>query len=139
MAQKFAFFTELFKLDEDEEETEDPEDAAVILRQFEPLNKTLQNGKKEIRRREKTPTVLASSSAVQASSSLIQSPSKPSRRRSQANISSSSRPVKIVKSAKVTPKEKKGKRKRAEPLDLLPDSQQIFKGLEFCMISPSRN
>lgn len=138
MAQKTAFFTELFKLDEGEEETEDPEDPAVILRQFKPLHQPNQSERRAILGRE-TPSFLSSSSAVQAScsSSLIQSPSQPSRRRSQVIIPSSSCPVKMVKSAKVTSKKKKGKRKRAEPPDLLPDSQQLFKGLEFCMISPS--
>ena len=136
MAQKTTFFSELSKLDESEEETEDPEDAAVILRQFKPLHKPCQSEKGAPLGRE-TPSFLSSSSAVQASSFLIQSPSQPSRRRSQVIISSSSCPLKIVKSAKVTPKKKKGKRKRAELPDLLPDSQQIFKGLQFCMISPT--
>ena len=132
MARKIAFFTELFELDEDEEETEDPEDAAVILRQFKPLRQPFQNEKRAFLGCE-TSSLLSSSSAVQASSSSIHSPSQPSQRPSPVNISNSSCPAKTVKSAKVTPR-KKGKRKRAESPELLSDSQQIFKGLEFCMI-----
>lgn len=135
MAQKIAFFTELFKLDEDEEETEDPEDAAVILRQFKPLPKSLQSEERGLLGC-KTSSLLSNASAVQASSSSNQSPSEPLRRSSRVNISSSSYPVKMVKLAKVTPKKKTSRRKGSEPLKSLPDSQQIFKGLEFCMIPP---
>ena len=132
MAQKIAFFTELFKLDEDDEETEDPEDAAVILRQFKPLRQPSQSEKRAFLGCG-TSSFLSSSSAVQASLSSIHSPSQPLQRPSRINISDSSCPAKTVKLAKVTSR-KRGKRKRAESLDLLSDSQQIFKGLEFCMI-----
>ena len=118
MAQKIVFFTELFRLDEDEEETEDPEDAAVILKQFKPLRQSRQCEQRAFLRCE-TSSPLSNTSVVEASSPLIQLPSEPSRR-----------PPRVK--AKVTPK-KKGKRKRGQSLELLSDSQQIFKGLEFCM------
>lgn len=124
MAQKIAFFTELFKLDEDEEEIEDPEDAAVILRQFKPVRQPLRSEKRMFHGC-KTSSSLVNVSAVEASSSLTQ------QRPSPVNVSDSCRPVKTVKSAKVALR-RKGKRKRSESLELLPDSQQIFKGLEFC-------
>lgn len=132
MAPKTAFFTELFKLDEDEEETEHPEEAAVILKQFKPLRQPPRSEERTFLGR-KISAPLPNASPVEASSSLIQSPPELLRRPSCVDVSSRGRPVEMVKPAKAPPK-KMGKRKRGEPLELLPDSQQIFKGLEFCMI-----
>lgn len=133
MAQKIAFFTELFKLDEDEEETEDTEDAAVILKQFKPLRQSLQSEERAFLGC-KPSSLLLNVSTAEASSSLVQSPSQPSRTPSRVNTSGSSCPVEMVKSAKIPPK-KGVKRKRGESLELLPESQQIFKGLQFCMVA----
>lgn len=133
MDQKVAFFTELFGLDEDEDETEDPEDAAVIMRQFKAPCKP-HNNSEEAAPLERTTSAAVSNASSQAASSSIKSPSELVRVPSAIENPSSFRPVEVVKPAKAAPK-RKGKRKRGQSPELIPDSQQIFKGLAFCMIA----
>lgn len=127
MAQKIAFFKELFQLDEDEDETEDPNDAAVILRQFNIPCKPPHREERSflgprIKPRIPTPPPVEVSSPVKSPPVHVPVPSV------------RSTPLKMVPPAKRLSKSK-GKRKRGECLELLPDSQQIFKGLAFCMIA----
>jgi hypothetical protein len=131
MEEKIAFFTELFKLDEDDEETEDPEDAAVILRQFKPPCKPPQP--EERAPLERNTLVQLPDNSLKEASSSIQPPPKLVPKASVGNRPSQRRSVDKQPPTKVA-SEKKGKRKRDQPLELLPDSQQIFKGLTFCMI-----
>jgi hypothetical protein len=130
MEEKIAFFTELFKLDEDDEEIEDPEDAAVILRQFKPPCKLPQPEE-----RARNTLVQLPDDSLKEASSPIQSPPKLVPKSSVGKRPSQRRSVDKQPPTKAA-SEKKGKRKRDQPLELLPDSQQIFKGLTFCMIFP---
>lgn len=134
MDQKVAFFTELFALDEDEDETEDSEDPAVIMRQFKAPCKPHISEEEEAPLERTTSALVPNASSSQAASSSIQSSSQPTRMPPAIGNSNTSSPVEVVKPAKAAPK-MKGKRKRVHSPKLIPDSQQIFKGLAFCMIS----
>jgi hypothetical protein len=132
MAQKIAFFKELFQLDEDEEEAEDPNDAAIILRQFNiPCKAPNRDDRSFLGPRIKARLPVASPVEV---SSPIKSPTGHVPVPSLLSTPHVHDPLEMVPPAKTSSKNK-GKRKRGGSLELLPDSQQIFKGLAFCMIA----
>lgn len=133
MAEKTTFFTELFKLDEDEDEIEDLNDAAVILRQFQtpcqPVHRTRSAGFAG-----NISEPLPENSPMAVSPSSIQSSSKTVRRSPKLIRSSPAHHTEVVDSVNTTLK-RRGKRKRDSSLESIPTAAQIFKGLVFCMVT----
>ena len=119
--KKEAFFHELYQLD-DESEEEDLSDADAILRRSKSTTKARANKNRLIR----------SSGPKHSLGRTITSFSSIMARKAQKDEvldtpHDGSQPSKAKGSAKDN-----GKRKRGQSLALLPESQQIFKGLIFC-------
>lgn len=148
-AKKIAFFAELHELDEADDESEDTSGIGLILQHGKTLPRSLPKQYQ--------------SQALRSYHSLGRTTSAPlpessSHAANEVHIfrdSPSPSPVPIIHSAlqgqvtvhgrkmpndKTAPISKKplskapGKRKRGQSLEQIPDSQQIFKGLAFCMV-----
>lgn len=146
-AKKIAFFTDLYELDESDDESDDTSEIGRILRQSKILVPPRSLPKLTPHLRSCHPLGRTTSAPLPNSSNA---PNK-------VHISQGGPcpdPVPIVNPAfqnhitvdrhkmsngkvattSTKPLSKaKGKRKRGQSLELIPDSQQVFKGLSFCM------
>ena len=122
---KEAFFEELYQLDQDSSE-EDQSNASVILRQSKPIS----SPSKAL-----TPNNIPQASSLPRVKLLAKSSSPPEspKRSAQVIFDTPTIGKKAANmSAQQGPSKYIGKRKRDQPLELKPESQQIFSGLAFC-------
>lgn len=143
-AKKISFFKELNELDESDDESEDTSKIDLILRQSKSPPHSL--SKQPLR--SCYPLARTSSAPLPNSSShapnevhMIQDrpcpspvPMVSSDLSFQVTVDGHKMPNGGVTATSINPLSKsKGKRKRGQSLEPIPDSQQIFKGLAFCM------
>lgn len=141
-AKKIAFFKELYELDEPDDESEDTSGIGLILRpsKIPPRSTERLRSSNPLGRTTSAPLPYSSSNARNEAHILQDGPCPSpvpnvnSARHDQVTIAGRNMPASGVAATSRKPRSKAtGKRKRGQSLELIPDSQQIFKGLAFCM------
>ena len=133
--EKEVFFEELYELDNDSQK-EDVCDASVVLRQSRPVMFKVDSYFKTNLARSITPSLsLARTiSAPLAQNSRAGARKIPLRSQSEEDAPTLSRSRVSKGMASMRPTAKASvKRKRGDALQLMPEAQQIFKGLSFCI------
>lgn len=148
-AKKIAFFAELYELDEPDDESEDTSGIDLILQQSKTPTRSLpkQNLSQTLRsyhslgRTTSAPLPNLSSHApnevhvIQDGPSPSPVPIINSALQCQVTVHGRKMPNDGAAPISRKPLSKAvGKRKRGQSLEPIPDSQQIFKGLAFCMV-----
>lgn len=146
-AKKIAFFKDLHELDESDDESEDTSEIGLILQQSKIPPRSLPKTHLNSPLRSCYPLGRTTSAPLPKSSNAPNEVNKiqdgPCRSpvpivspaiHCEANVDGHKMPNGGVAQTSTKPLFKaKGKRKRGQSLELIPDSQQIFKGLAFCM------
>lgn len=152
-AKKIALFTDLYELDESDDESEDTSEIELILRQSKnPIPNPIPPRSLP----KLNPPLRSCHPLGRTISAPLPNSSNAPNKVHIVQVDPCPEPVPIVNSAfqnhitvdghkmsnggvattSTKPLSKaKGKRKRGQSLELIPDSQQVFKGLSFCMAS----
>ena len=148
-AKKIAFFAELHELDEPDDESEDTSGIDLILQQSKTPPRSLPKQIPSQRLRSYYSLGRTTSAPLPNPSSdapnevhIIQDGPSPSpvpiiNSALQCQVTVNGRKMPNDGAAPITTKplsKATGKRKRGQSLEPIPDSQQIFKGLAFCMV-----
>lgn len=148
-AKKIALFTELHELDESDDESEDTSEIGLILQQSKILPRSLP--KKHLSQPLRSCHPLGRTTSAPLPNSSSHAPNEVLTFQNgpctspvpnvnpaldyQVTVDGSKMPNGgVVATSKKPLSKAKGKRKRGQSLETVPDSQQVFKGLAFCMV-----